>query len=371
MTDHPTPTTSPTPPTSSPRRWGAKQTAYPLRDKIWLGLRLGSIAGPELRRIAQVTVLAIVTLISPPTLAEPADAILPIWREIFARSATNLTALPAPPDSQLTPAKVRLGKLLFFDTRLSGDNARSCATCHNPDRAFTDARKHAEARDGTASLPNTPTLFNLAWAKRLFWDGRAQTLEQQARIPIEHPQEMAGSWPQITARLSGDRSFQAAFQEAFPETGKITPETILAALASYERTLVSPITRFDRFIAGDQTALTSLEQLGLTIFVGKAGCVGCHSGWRFTDDRLHTVPLAGTQDQQTTVKKTPGLRAVSKTAPYMHNGTLKSLETVIEHYLLKSDRRAQLSPNLVQPLNLSNKEQFALISFLKAIDSRE
>lgn len=298
------------------------------------------------------------------TLAEPTStsSLLPVWREIFSRPDTSFTAIPAPKNNPLIPAKVDLGRKLFFDARLSGGNNRSCATCHKPYRAFTDGRRRAAALDGKTRLANTPPLLNLAWASRFFWDGRATSLEEQARHPIGHPQEMAGSWPRITARLTADTRLLAEFRDAFPETPAPSPDTVAAALASYERSLVSARSRFDRFIAGDNDALSLEETAGFRLFVGKAGCVGCHNGWRLTDDRLHRT------DSSPKPQKTPTLRGLARTAPYMHDGAIGTLDGVIEHYTDLSTADPTLSPNLVRPLALSVADKRALRAFLRAID---
>ncbi len=361
------PTSAPHPPTSSPRRWGTKQVSSvrpfasnqcPFRHSAALSLKLA------------FTTAIILSLAPASTLAEPTTQILPIWREVFARPDTSQTAIPAPPDNKLTPAKVHLGKRLFFDKRLSADITRSCATCHDPAHAFTDGRKRAAARDQTDTLPNTPHLYNLAWAKRLFWDGRANSLEQQARFPIEHPQEMAGYWPQIIDRLEANREVMHNFRQAFPQSPSPSIETVIAALASYQRTLISPTSRFDRFISGHTDALGQKELAGFKIFVGKGGCVGCHSGWRFTDDRLHNVPQAGDPSAPNRKIKTPGLRGLTKTAPYMRNGALISLDDVINHYQNINRKNIAQSANLVRPLTLNARETEALLSFLRAIDSK-
>ncbi len=305
-------------------------------------------------------------------LADPTSGLLPIWREIFARPDTSLAGIPAPRTSPITPAKVELGRKLFSDTRLSGENARSCATCHDKERAFTDGRRNAPSLDGKAQLLNAPTLFNLAWSEQLFHDGRASNLEDQAGQPIVHPQEMAGSWPQIIQRLRSDPTMVVRFREAFPENPAVTRTNILAAIANYERTLISPKSRFDHFVDGIDAALTPEEQDGFQLFVGKAGCVSCHSGWRLSDGKLHNVGTVSTKLPHTTAShqlvRTPGLRGIAETAPYMHNGSLPTLQRVIEHYLkLKEDGRA-LSPNLVRPLRLTEQEQNSLKAFLMAIE---
>lgn len=309
-----------------------------------------------------LTLLLALALMSAKIVAEDAAGILPIWRDVFARPDTSGAAIPTPSGSPLTPEKIQLGELLFFDTRLSGDNTRSCATCHDPRRAFTDGRSHAAARDGKTLLPNTPPLRNLAWAKRFFWDGRVQSLEEQARVPIENPQEMAGHWPDITTRLEADANMKPLFKAAFPDDPEISPDNITAALATFQRQLYSPLSRFDKFMAGDGDALTPEEQSGFALFVGKAGCVTCHNGWRFTDDRLHRTGLAAAP------VKTPTLRDLRLTAPYMHDGSLATLADVIDHYTALTQVNRSLSPNLVRPLALKAGEKSDLIAFLKSID---
>lgn len=287
-------------------------------------------------------------------------AVLQVWQEIYARPETPLEKLPSPADNSITDAKVKLGKALFFDVRLSGDEARACASCHDPERGFTDGLQRAAARDGITELANAPSLLNLAWSKHLFWDGRADSLEEQASQPIENVQEMAGVWPVINARLGADPDTADMFRSAFGPEATPLKETVTKALASYVRSLVSPPGKFDRFIGGDKDAFSADERKGFRLFVGKAGCAGCHWGWRFSDDRLHRTGIGSVPI------KTPGLRQLSKTAPYMHDGSKMTLEEVIRHYTsLKNDRT--LSPNLVRPLDLNSHEIAALVAFLRAL----
>jgi len=324
-----------------------------------------------------VTVSSLLTLCFlfgqiPTAHAEPNPDLLPVWRDIFMRPDTSLAAIPSPTANPLTPAKILLGGKLFFDTRLSADNTRSCATCHEPARAFTDGRQRSTAIDGKTQLLNAPSLFNLAWAKNLFHDARASSLEDQARQPVNHPQEMAGSWSQIIDRLSADPAMTAEFQDAFPEEPVITQQNIIAAIAAYERTLISPKTRFDRFIAGDDLALSALEQAGFRLFVGKAGCISCHSGWRLSDGKVHNIGIAANNSPDAANRapliRTPGLRGISKTAPYMHDGSLPTLQRVMAHYLKLKQNQIALSPNLVRPLRLSDAEKDALLAFLRTLD---
>ena len=304
--------------------------------------------------------------------ADAAAPLLSVWTQVFARPDTSLDKIPAPPDNPLTKAKINLGRQLFFDVRLSGDETRSCASCHSPERAFTDGEKRARAHNGGHLDRNTPTLFDLAWSNRLFWDARSENLEDQARHPIESGMELNGHWPDITMRLRYDARSQKAFAAAFPQDPEVHKENILKALASYERSLVSPTSRFDRFIGGDQKALSAQERRGFRLFVGKAGCVSCHSGWRLTDGQQHRVgTLAGKPAARQPGIKTPTLRHVSKTGPFMHDGRFSSLEEVVSHYTsfrgggLGAEN--VLSENLTRPLRLSSDERNALIAFLGAL----
>lgn len=288
------------------------------------------------------------------------EVVLPIWQEIFARPKTSLAALPSPQHNRITKAKVQLGGALFFDRRLSGDQARSCASCHMPALGFSDGRKLAEARDGREKLAHSPSLFNLAWGERFFWDGRADSLERQVVEPILNPQELAGDWPTIIDRLGRDRKTASMFEAAFGPDSEPSSGTITKALASYVRSLISVPTRFEQYIAGDKEALSNTERHGFELFVGKAGCVSCHWGWRFTDDRLHVTGLSHEPI------KTPGLRSVANSGPYMHDGSKQTLEAVVGHYV-ELPTMPGLSPNLTRPLNLNGPEIAALVAFLKAL----
>lgn len=295
-----------------------------------------------------------------------------LWQSIFARPDT----IPAPADNPLTKAKVALGRRLYFDPRLSGDGTRSCATCHAPQKGYSDRRPQPLGRDGLPLKRNAPALWNLAWAPHFYWDGRAATLEDQARVPIEHPREMGGDFAIIVRRLRRDTAMQAAFAAAFSRSPKISEATILAAIASYERSLVSPVTRFDRWIGGEASALTKQEQRGFQLFTGRAGCLACHGGWRFTDDKFHDIGLATDDPGRSAIDggalkarrfKTPGLRSVYLSAPYMHDGSKKSLDDVLAHYAGGFEKRQSLAPSLVKDLRLSTQERAELIAFLKTL----
>ncbi len=302
-----------------------------------------------------------------------APELAPFWRTFFARPQ-----VAAPSEVELLRAA--LGKRLFRDTRLSADETRSCATCHIPDRNFTDGRPRGAGRDGTDLERNTPSLWNLAGARSYYWDGRAATLEAQAAIPIQHPNEMAGVWSEIIGRLKRDAELDVAFHAAFTERPAIQPVTVLAALAAYERTLVSPLTAFDRWVGGDDHAMGTDALAGFKLFVGRAGCVACHSTWRFTDDRFHDIGLASPDPGRGAVAggvpglasfKTPGLREVRWSAPYMHDGSKADLASVLDHYAGGLDRRPGVSSSLPRNLKLDRGERADLIAFLHALSSPE
>jgi cytochrome c peroxidase len=294
-----------------------------------------------------------------------------VWRAIFARPVES----PAAPDDA---AKVALGRDLFRDVRLSGSGRASCATCHDPAQAFTDGRKTAVGPSGTVLARNTPALYNLAWATSFFWDGRAASLGEQAKVPLLAPDELAGDLRSIAQELSRDAEMSARFAAAFPAAPRITEAEILAALAAYERSLISPETRFDRWVQGDDEALSPQELKGFDIFVGKGGCVSCHGGWRLTDDAFHDVGLPGTDRGRGALApgglpefKTPSLREVARTAPYMHDGSLATLEDVVLHYAGGLVVRPSLAPTILRDLTLSKEEKADLVAFLKTLSSEQ
>jgi cytochrome c peroxidase len=322
---------------------------------------------------ALVLLLGIVAArLGPPARAgEPGLAVA--WRPIFQRQ----TQPPAPQDNLMTAEKIALGARLFADRRLSrGD--RSCASCHLARHAFSEPRRRALALSGRPLARNTPPLLDLAWGKRYFWDGRAASLEEQVVVPIEAPEEMDGHWPTILSRLAADSDLSALFRAAFPEEVQPSRVAVAKALACYVRSLVSPATRFDAWVAGDTAALHANERRGFGLFVGKGACVLCHVGWRFTDDRFHDVGLKSRDAGQGDLPggtaglvafKTPSLRELTHTAPYMHDGSLPTLQAVVRHYSGHFLVRPSLAPQLNRRLRLSGRERDDLIAFLRTLSS--
>jgi cytochrome c peroxidase len=278
-----------------------------------------------------------------------------------------------------TPDVIALGRALFADPRLSGDGTMACATCHQPELAFGDGQALRKGQDGRPLTRHTPHLWNLAWGLTFFWDGRASSLEQQARGPLENPREMAGDLARVAGRLQADPAVVAQFARAFPARAGVDEVGVLAALAAYERTLVSPVTRFDKWASGDDSALDADEQAGFSLFAGKAQCSACHAGWRFTDEAFHDIGLPDKGDlgrgavlglrAADHAFKTPSLRELAWTAPYMHDGSLATLDAVIDHYAQGVNRRPTLSKDMPPVVRLSARERQQLLAFLGTLSS--
>ncbi len=325
------------------------------------------------RRRGNLGLLAAVVAMAPLTAAVAGDGAFSrdaVWRSIFARPAPTETGQP------WEDKRRSLGAQLFQDPRLSGSGTRACSTCHQPERAFTDGLRRAAGADGTPLQRNTPHLWNLKDATSFYWDGREATLESQARVPMLTPNELGADLARSVALLAADAETARAFANAFPDDPAVSEANIIAALTAYERGLISPKTQFDFWVEGIDDALSAMEKRGFAIFVGKGGCVSCHGGWRMTDDQFHDIGLPGDDPGRSAVPggtpgmaafKTPGLRQVSKTAPYMHDGSLARLEDVIAHYAGNMRQRPSLAPNLVRDLKLDADERAALMAFLQTL----
>jgi cytochrome c peroxidase len=289
-------------------------------------------------------------------------------------------AIPFPASNPFSEARRALGERLFNDRSLSADGSISCATCHEWTKGFADARVSAVGVPGRPLKRHTPTLWNLAWAVDVFWDGRARSLEEQVAGPIVAPDEMAQPIAPLVTRLAADQSYARAFEQVFRSRPAVTEENLKKALATYVRTLVSPDTRFDRWVAGEEGALDAQEIAGFRLFTGKAGCANCHSGWAFTDYAFHDIGLPGDDRGRGAVLrlpkaehafKTPTLREIGRSAPYMHDGSLASLGEVLRHYNQGIVERETLSPDLRRKPDLSVDEEAALIAFLGTLTSKD
>lgn len=296
------------------------------------------------------------------------------WRAAFRRPAE----IPVPADNPYSQAKALLGERLFNDIRLSGDDSRSCATCHVPAQLWQDGRKTGLGIHGDALPRRTPGLADTAFAKVQFWDGRAATLEAQAFGPIENPNEMNMPRAGLVEKLRASRPLVNEFAKVFPDRPQITDETVAAALATFERSLRSGESPFDRYVGGDDAALSPDARRGFELFRGKANCVTCHSGWRLTDDGFHDIGLSPMQDRGRGAilndphldfaMKTPSLRDVARRPPYMHDGRFATLAEVVRHYRQEVEFRPTLSAEM-KTIDLTEPETADLIAFLNALTS--
>jgi cytochrome c peroxidase len=286
--------------------------------------------------------------------------------------------VPFPADNPFSEKKRALGEALFHDKRLSVDGSLACASCHERGKGLADGKVHGRGVPGRALKRHTPTLWNLAWAAPVFWDGRARSLEEQVAGPIESPDEMAQPLASVISRLAADPAMVGAFAGAFPKAPTINAKNLAKAIATYERTFLSPVTRFDRFVHGDERALSQSERAGFRLFVGKAGCVKCHSGFAFTDYAFHDIGLPGDDRGRGAVLrleaadhafKTPSLREIGRSAPYMHDGSLATLADVVRHYENGIVERPTLSKDLTRGLKLTDGERADLIAFLATLTS--
>jgi len=279
-----------------------------------------------------------------------------------------------PRDNPMTPAKIALGKTLFYETRLSVDGSRSCASCHQEGLGYSDGLSRAVARSGAKLPRHTPSLWNIGYAHSLFADGRATSLEAQSLIPITQPEEMGRSPGTAINDIRHDPEYRARFARAFPEAPIVSEANAAKALAAYERTLISGITPFDRWMRGDRGAISPAAARGFAVFAGPGNCASCHKGAQLTDDRFHDIGMPDTdrgrggvtgrasQDHQF---RTPSLREIGWSAPYMHDGSLPTLEAVVDHYSDKVIDRGQKT----RRAQLSAGQKRDLVAFLRTLDS--
>jgi len=267
--------------------------------------------------------------------------------------------MPVPEDNPLRAERIAIGRQLFFDRRLSRDGSVSCGTCHRPDRAFADGRALPIGVGGRVGRRHAPALINRGYGRAFFWDARSRSLEEQVLLPIEDPGEMDSPVDAASARVGLSR------------------EDLSRALASYVRSILSGNSPFDRFASGDRAALSDEGQRGLALFRGKGNCTACHVGPNFTDERPHNTGIAwrssGTAAPAPSddgagagAFKTPTLREIARTAPYMHDGSVLTLEEVVEFY----DRGGQPNPHLdaeIRPTRFTLDERRALVAFLRAL----
>jgi cytochrome c peroxidase len=361
---------------------------------------------------------------APPALAPGQAPPLPKPGPLAAPRSDNQVGFPAaltqsviPPSSPLTPAAVALGEKLFFDARLSGDGTVACATCHDPARAFTDGRPRSIGIHGKIGQRNAPTVLNALYNKTQFWDGRVNTLEQQAALPVTNPFEMgAASVDEAIGKIAGDKDYQTQFMQAFGRG--VNEQDMLRALATYERTLVSFDSPFDHFIAGDQNAISDSAKRGWALFNSKARCNLCHAlednkidVAAMSDNDFHNigvgiirhrvVPLAQQAEHELAAGhlkdidraaiesdmsalgrflithkesdiasfKTPDIRNVMVTAPYFHDGSAQTLWDVVDHYNKGAGLQDPWLDTDIRPLALTEQEIDDLVNFMASLTS--
>jgi cytochrome c peroxidase len=314
--------------------------------------------------------------------AGSADASAPlVVAPLIRETPIGFPSIPAPSDNALTEAKAVLGKALFFEKRLSRTSRIACGSCHLQERGFADPNPYSFGVEGRVGERNAPALINLAYTTSFFWDGGVISLEDQSIAPVQNPLEMDLPLEQAVARLEGDSRYEQLFDQAFG-TGP-TPGNYTRAVASFVRTLVSGNSRYDRYLNGDSDALTPAERRGEQLFNGEKGeCFHCHVGFNFTNDRFaHNGSFVeGDGDvgrERITLNaadrgrfKVPTLRNVAVSAPYMHDGSIASLEGVLAHYAShgRGDSRTDAT---ILSIELSPAEQLDIVAFLGALSDEE
>ena len=282
-----------------------------------------------------------------------------------------------PAENPYTPEKASLGKKLYFDPRLSAATAQSCASCHNPGFGWGDGLAVGVGNGMEKLSRRSPTIVNAAWGAIFMWDGRAASLEEQALGPIQSPQEMNMPIERLIDRLAAITGYAPLFEAAFPGEG-LNPNTLAKAIATFERTVVSERAPFDTWIDGDAQAISEEAKRGFAVFNTKGRCSSCHEGWNFTNDGFQDIGLPDEDIgrgkylpdilKMQHAFKTPGLREIASRGPYMHDGSLQTLEDVVAHYDKGGVERPSRS-DLVGKLNLTSQEKSDLVAFLKTLTS--
>ncbi|HEY0264764.1 MAG TPA: cytochrome c peroxidase [Granulicella sp.] len=303
------------------------------------------------------------------------------------KAPLGLPPVPIPTDNPPTEESIALGRRLFYDTKFSKDNTLSCASCHDPARYFTDNQRFSHGVGGAIGVRNAPTVMNAAYMPFQFWDGRAISLEEQSAGPMINPVEMNQEHTVMLEKLNGDPSLGPLFTKAFGSAEATLPR-VQKALASFERTILSGNSAFDRYMfGGDKTALTPAQVRGLSVFVDptRGNCAACHTlgdkDALFTDGKFHnTGEGVGDEEKLTDVGryhetlvetdtgafKTPTLRNVARTAPYMHDGNLKTLQEVVDFYAGRGNSNPYLDKEM-KNITLSGQDRSDLVEFLQSL----
>ena len=289
--------------------------------------------------------------------------------------------MPIPEDNPMTEEGVALGRKLFYETMLSGDNTMSCASCHVQEDGFSDKRQFSEGITGDLGGRQAMAVINLAWHDLFFWDGRALSVEDQAFGPVVNPVELNETWPNVVEKLQDDKDYPHLFEAAFG-TCDIDSNLVVKAIAQFERTMVSFNSRYDRYFYGGEEVLTDAEVAGFDLFMSDAECIHCHSGPLLTDNTFRNNGLDVTQadlglgvvtgnESDNGKFKVTTLRNIAQTAPYMHDGRFATLEEVVDYY--NADVQGD-SPNLdsemehfTEGLSLTDQQKSDLVAFLGSL----
>jgi cytochrome c peroxidase len=290
----------------------------------------------------------------------------------------GLLPIQWPKDNPYSKAKWELGRTLYYDNRISADSSVSCSSCHSPQFGFTDGQAVSAGIKHQLGGRSAPTVINRAYSMLQFWDGRALTLEEQAGGPMANPIEMGHTHEGVCQRLAGIPGYRRMFAASFG-TEEITIDRVTKAIATFERTVLSGNSPYDKYKAGDKKALNAAQVHGMDLFFNKAKCDTCHEGINFTVNAYHNIGIgtdkpepdpgrfAVTKNPQDWAAfKTPTLREVAHTAPYMHDGRFKTLEEVVDFY----DKGGLPNKNLdeaMKPLRLTDQDKKDLVEFLKAL----
>lgn len=289
-------------------------------------------------------------------------------------------SVPAPRENPLSKLKFELGRKIFFDPILSADKKVACASCHEPEHGFSSPASLPLGVHGKRAIRNAPTLFNRGFGKSQLWTGAAATLEDQVLLPIENPVEMGIAVDMVVKRLQAHEKYKGLFKEAFSEAP--SRKTLAHALASFVRGLFLGDSPVDRFQGAEVNALNRQEKAGLWLYESKGRCWRCHSGSNFTDEGFHNTGVSAqdgkavdgrfevSKRQEDRGKfKTPTLRGLVKTGPYMHDGSMNSLEEVIEFYRKGGGRNSNLD-SMIEPLSFSDDDAKNLLAFLRALSRK-
>ena len=335
-----------------------------------------------------LVLLAGIGLSVSPNRMPPHSAAVPVGTPVNLKAPLGLPPVPIAADNPLTAEKIALGRKLYYDPVLSVDNTIACVSCHGPAFGFADPKPFSVGVGGKTGGRNSPTVLNSAYNTLQFWDGRAPSLEKQAEGPVQNPVEMANTLPAVEKKLMADAAYRTEFEKAFGP-GPVTYEKVGQAIASFERTVISGNSPFDRYFYGDdKSALSPRARRGLEVFRNpkKGNCAACHTigekSALFTDNKFHNVGVGADSggnykdlgrynvthnEADSGAFKTPTLRNIAKTAPYMHDGSLKTLKDVVDFYVGGGNSNPHLDKEIHAVDFLTGQERTDLMVFLESL----